>query len=306
MPATLIPAASFTIEELTEAYNQSRVDYMVPMPMNAARLKDYIHNYHIDLEQSLVAVEDGTVFGLGMLGVRDNRSWITRLGLVTNQRGKGIGELVMRGLLSNSDALGIPTNMLEVIKGNVPAHHLFKKLGFKDLRELLILRRPPGDIPAPAASVAELDVDTCIAHLAERQEHQAWTNQTESLIQVGKIKGFQIEVPGAGSGWMVFQPTMFNLSRLMFGTSGVDRVRVMQVLLSYLHASYPNLDTYTENIPADDLHLPAFEEFGYIETFRRVEMLRYPELNSPQASAEDSVPMEKQDPLHKQGVHWTE
>lgn len=144
MPITLIPADRFTIEELTEAYNQTRVDYMVPMPMNAAKLRDYVHNYHIDLEQSLVAVEDDTILGLGMLGVRDNRSWITRLGLVANQRGKGIGELVMRGLLSNSDDCGIEKNILEVIKGNMPAHQLFRKLGFKDLRELLILRRPPG------------------------------------------------------------------------------------------------------------------------------------------------------------------
>jgi ribosomal protein S18 acetylase RimI-like enzyme len=279
MTTTLIPAERFTIEELTEAYNQTRVDYMIPMPMNAARLREYVHNYHIDLEQSLVAVQNGTIFGLGMLGVRDNRSWITRLGLVANQRGKGIGELVMRGLISNSDDLGLETNLLEVIRGNVPAHTLFKKLGFKDVRELLILRRPPGNLPEPTAPAVELDVDACIALLGDRRVHQAWTNQTESLIRVGKVKGFQVEVPGAGSGWIVFQPTLFNLSRLMFGTYGEDRMTVIRVLLAHLHNTYPNQDTYTENIPADDPHLPAFEEIGYIEAFRRVEMLRRAGLN---------------------------
>ena len=32
----LIPVSAFSYEELTEAYNQTRVDYIVPMPMNVA------------------------------------------------------------------------------------------------------------------------------------------------------------------------------------------------------------------------------------------------------------------------------
>ena len=38
----LIPASEFSIEQLAAIYNQTRVDYMVPMPMNAARLADYV------------------------------------------------------------------------------------------------------------------------------------------------------------------------------------------------------------------------------------------------------------------------
>jgi hypothetical protein len=34
----LIPASRFNYDELTAIYNQTRVDYMIPMPMNAARL----------------------------------------------------------------------------------------------------------------------------------------------------------------------------------------------------------------------------------------------------------------------------
>ena len=130
MTIELIPATTYTIQELTEAYNQTRVDYMVPMPMNAARLREYINIYDVDLKSSLVALDNGNIIGLGMLAVRDNRSWITRLGLVANQRGKGTGRILMTGLLKNSDALGIEKNQLEVIVGNEPAHALFKKLVF--------------------------------------------------------------------------------------------------------------------------------------------------------------------------------
>ena len=64
----LIPADQFTIEQLTEAYNQTRVDYIVPMPMNAARLQEYIDVYDVELAASWVAVnEQDEPLGLGML-----------------------------------------------------------------------------------------------------------------------------------------------------------------------------------------------------------------------------------------------
>jgi hypothetical protein len=224
-----------------------------------------------------VALNNGTIIGLGMLGVREKRSWITRLGLITNQRGKGTGEMVMRGLLANSDQMGIPKNMLEVIKGNTPAHKLFLKLGFENFRELLILRRAPDEVPPPMTEASELDEDRGLACLAERNEALAWTNQTETFHVVTGIHGFEVNTPDGGRGWLIYQKTAFNLSRLMFATYGPDRLRVMRELLSHLHTQYPAIDTYTENIPMDDFHLPVLEEFGYIETFRRVEMFRHPE-----------------------------
>lgn len=278
MTPTLIPASSYTVEELTEAYNHTRVDYMVPMPMNAARLQEYIDIYHIDLERSLVALEGDKMIGLGMVGLRGDRSWITRLGLIADQRGKGAGETVMRGLLENSDSLGVPLNMLEVIKGNTPAHQLFLKLGFNDYRELLILRRAPGEAPEPVTIPNELTRQTCLDYLSARQGDQAWTNQTESLSEINGMQGIEIKLRDGSRGWLVFQKTFFNLSRLMFETYGPDRLGAMRELLAHLHTTYPTVDTYTENIPTDDFHMPVLDEFGYIETFRRIEMLRYPSL----------------------------
>ena len=78
----LLPASEFTIEELTSAYNQTRTDYLIPMPMNPARLHEYILLFDVDLDASVVAVIDQTIVGLGMLGFARKRL-ITRLGVVT-------------------------------------------------------------------------------------------------------------------------------------------------------------------------------------------------------------------------------
>lgn len=42
---------------------------MIPMPMNAARLAEYVRIYDVDLDHSLVAVtRDGQMLGVAMLG----------------------------------------------------------------------------------------------------------------------------------------------------------------------------------------------------------------------------------------------
>jgi GNAT superfamily N-acetyltransferase len=276
MTIQLIPAIHYTIEQLTEAYNQTRVDYMVPMPMNAARLAEYVHVYDVSIENSLVALENSHMVGLGMLAVRPERTWITRLGLISDQRGKGIGQALMEGLLANSDALTIPQNMLEVIKGNVPAHTLFLKLGFENVRELLILRRAPHTIPKPTTKCYPMNRGDMIFHLNKRQDAQAWTNQTESLAHVKGLNGFHVYTPNGGHGWLVFQRTLFNISRLMFDTEGGESSEIMLELLRHLHSQHPDIDTYTENIPTDDPHLPAFWACDYLEAFTRVEMFRFP------------------------------
>ena len=86
LPATdttaikLIPADQYTIEQLVDIYNQTRIDYMVPMPMNAARLAEYIETYDVSLAHSLVAtLTNGEMLGVIMLGIRKERSIGSRL-----------------------------------------------------------------------------------------------------------------------------------------------------------------------------------------------------------------------------------
>ena len=111
-PVQLLPAHRFTIAQLTAAYNQTRVDYLVPMPMNAARLAEYIHVYDVDLGASVVALEGDTPLGLAMLGVRPGRSWITRLGVLPTARRHGVGRALMEALLETSDRRGFPFTVL--------------------------------------------------------------------------------------------------------------------------------------------------------------------------------------------------
>lgn len=271
----LVSASSFSIHQLVAAYNQTRVDYLVPMPMNAARLAEYIHIYDVDLERSRVAVAGDQILGLAMLGVRPGRTWITRLGVLPIKRRRGVGEALMRALLDVTDQLGINCTSLEVIKHNTPAHTLFLKLGFTETRELLILRRPPGP-PAeiPATQACWLERAEALALLDTPMALPAWTNETRSLANIENIMGLSISLPDGTAGWLVFERQKFILSHFVMLTSSGDSVALGRALLAHLYQRYPELDTHAENIPVHDPHLPAFFDTRFVESFRRIDMYR--------------------------------
>ncbi len=275
IPPTLVPASEFAIQTLTDAYNQTRVDYMVPMPLNVDRLQEYIRIYDVDMERSIVAMSGEQILGISMIGLREGRSWITRLGVLPVKRRCGTGEGMTRYLFEMSRQIGHQRTILEVIKDNLPAHTLFNKLDFYETRELLIMRRPPnGDYVTPEGKVEWLEANGAIDLLADYPEPLAWTNQPETYIHTDDTQGLRCELADGECGWMIFRKQKFYLTHFVLHTESGDPLKVAQVLLANLHNRYPILDTHIENIAADDPHLPIFQNFGYFEAFRRIEMYR--------------------------------
>ncbi len=273
-PIRLVPACQFTCEELVAAYNQTRVDYIVPMPMNTARLREYIHTYDVDMAASVVAVEDGQILGLAMLGVRPEHTWVTRLGVLPVKRRRGIGRLLMEYLIAQSRRLDVSYVTLDVIKNNDPAYFLFLKLGFHDVRELLVIRRPPGPptICMDSYSCEALDSGQAVELLHRRRDVPSWLNETASLVNGGNLAALRVELTNGGQGWLVYRMTFFQLNHLVIQTEAGDPHQVALALLHALHTRHPMLDTKTENLPADSPYWPAMQEIGYLESFRRIEM----------------------------------
>lgn len=270
----LLRASAFTLEELTAAYNQTRVDYIVPMPMNVKRLHDYIVAYDVRLDVSAVAMEAGQMLGLSMLGVRGDRTWITRLGVLPVRRRRGAGELLMEDHLEQSRQLNARSIQLEVIKNNWPAHRLFRRLGFEETRELLVLRRPPGppEVMVPPYTMHNLEGEAALALLARRSDHPSWLDETPSLRNAGYSKALHVSLANGDRGWITYQHTPFQLARLVIQPETGDFETVTRALLHALHTTYPNHDTKRENLAAEDPRWPILQEFGYLNTFSRVEM----------------------------------
>ncbi len=278
MTLELISADHFTMQELTELYNQTRVDYLVPMPMNADRLAEYVHDFDVDLQHSSVVRDaDGQILGLCMLGVRRNITWITRLGVLPAARRTGAGSALMEQMLKNTDSLGFKETHLEVIKNNLPAYTLFMKNGFRETGNYLVMRRAPRPpMEPPAAQTTWLDYDHALEKLITYPEHITWINAFESMRNSPNTEGLALQLPNGGAGWLVYRNTKFTLrstlSHLIIHTATGNPQEVGTALLAHLHARFPQHDTYAENILDADPHLPAFQTLGYFTNFSRIEM----------------------------------
>jgi ribosomal protein S18 acetylase RimI-like enzyme len=271
----LIPASAFSYQELTDAYNHTRVDYMVPMPMNAAKLREYVETYDVDMDASAVAIDGNEVLGLAMLGVRDSRAWITRLGVIRSNRRQGTGQTLVTHLIEQARQKKSSYVVIEVIKNNVPAHSLFLKNGFEEAREFLVLRRPPGrpQLDLPQAEVIILGYTEAVRFLENRRSTPSWLDEYESLINAGNLSALYAILADGSVGWLVYQNTVFQLGRLVLQTEVGNSLDVARVLLCHLHSEHGVQDTKTENLPLEDPHLPVFKELGYLEMFHRIEMV---------------------------------
>jgi len=280
MSVEIIPADRFTMQELTDLYNQTRVDYLVPMPMSVDRLSEYVHDFDVDLRFSCVARDtDGEVLGLSMLGVRKDIAWITRLGVIPSTRRTGAGSALMDCMLGHADSLGMRETHLEVIKNNEPAHKLFLKNGFVETETYLVMRHAPRPLTdSLQGEVTWLDFDQALEKLESYPEHITWINALESMKNSPDAEGLYLKLPNGDSGWLVYRNTKFTLrstlSHLIIHTEQGEPRDVGMQLLSHLHTHYPNHDTYAENIHEHDLHLPAFNALGYFTNFARIEMRR--------------------------------
>ncbi|PJF32128.1 MAG: hypothetical protein CUN51_00425 [Candidatus Thermofonsia Clade 1 bacterium] len=278
--AFAVLASQYSFDQLADIYNQARVDYIVPMPMNGKRMAEYVRDYDVDLNASAVAINgDNVELGVCMLGRRADRAWITRLGVIPERRGRHIGQFLTELMLENARALGARRAQLEVIKGNEPATRLFYKLGFEPIRDLMVVRRPPG-APSEALNIAgaafeTLDSAQIAALLREYEQTQraAWTEEAVSLRNAGNLRGLRVVLPGGESGWLLFQRLPFQLTHFVFG--GTLSEPVVQALLYHLHKTHSAQDTKVENLPIDHPAWQVMQRFGYLEAFQRLEMYLY-------------------------------
>lgn len=277
MGLKILPASQFTTEELTDFYNQTRVDYLVPMPMSVDVMAEYIHDFDVDLNLSPIVQDEETdeFLGLGMLGVRDDTTWITRLGVTPASRRRGAGAAIMNAFFEASHRIGAKKTILEVIKNNTPAQTLFEKNGFNKTKELLVLRRAPLRPPlSPEGHITWLYRKDALVALRTYPHSLTWVNALTSMENASMFQGFALELKDGTRGWLVYRHKKHSITHFVFHTERGNPVKMARNILLYLHLQHHRMDAYAENLSAEDPHLPAFFDLGYFEAFRRVEMIK--------------------------------
>ncbi len=273
----VLPASQFTFEQATEAYNLGRIDYLVPMPMSVARLQEYADKYDVDINHSFISLDkEDNPSGLLMLGIREKRTWITRLGVGPNGRRQGAGQGLMSAAIDRSYELGAEHLWLEVIKNNDPAHRLFTRNGFTQTRELIVSRRAPAPMNLEVHNIATASLlnRSQMRDLFTRRRLRAnWLNQTESLLNIAGLSGLMVELKDGSRGWVVYHVGMYKLDNIVVEVLEGDLAEVTTAVLSALHNHHPNRDSSAANLPEDE-QWEGFKRAGYYDSFRRIEMVK--------------------------------
>jgi ribosomal protein S18 acetylase RimI-like enzyme len=272
-------SSDYNFDELADIYNATRVDYIVPMPMNGRRMKDYVYDFDVDLHRSLIITDrDNVPAAIGMIAFRGKRAWLTRLGVVPHMRQHKLGHRLMTSLLQRASAYGANHVQLEVIVGNEPAKRLFIKHNFAPERELAVLNRPPAQLASrtpTTALVTALELDAAQARLATKRIVQpSWLDESSSLAKTEDLTGFLATLPDGSEGWVLFRKSRFQLTHFAINVPTAHTHTMLNALFDTIHRTYPSLDAKLENFPVDAPGLDALKQIGYIEVFRRIEMHR--------------------------------
>jgi hypothetical protein len=140
-----------------------------------------------------------------------------------------------------------------------------------------VIRRPPGALhtppPLPNATITDLDAAGIAACLEKRPAGASWVEETPSLLNAGCLQGYQLELATGASGWLVFHNKPFQMAHIVFDATPDAYDDIILTLLHHLHTVNANKDTKTENVPTDHPAWPLYRQVGYVEAFRRIEMV---------------------------------
>jgi ribosomal protein S18 acetylase RimI-like enzyme len=188
----LEPASRFTHAELTEIFNAGYEGYYTPFRLDEDAFRVMSTIWDDDLDASRVALVDGAPAGICKLAIRGDRGWIAGIGIATAQRGQGLGEELMRGVLGVARERGLREVWLEVLVQNEPAIRLYDKLGFEHVRDLEVWALD--SVSGEAGAVRRVPLQQAQERIRrQRAEPEPWQRADETVANLDDVEGLEAE-----------------------------------------------------------------------------------------------------------------
>jgi len=191
------------IPTITKAFNHAFSDYIIPMQMTEAMVARKFKGDQIDLNLSPGYFVDDELCGFIFHGIgkQDGQTvvWNGGTGVAPEHRGQGITSQLYKYILPVLQKNGYQQTVLEVIKGNDPAIHIYKKNGFDLVRQLECYKGKPaeGHLPQGVTFKTIEEIDWPMIH-SLRTWRPTFQNNDHKIIafreQVKIIGAFEQEV----------------------------------------------------------------------------------------------------------------
>jgi len=142
-----------SVTVLTDAFNQAFSDYIVPLKLTDQAMKQKILCDQIDLNLSPGFFIEQKLCGFILHGVEicngKKIAWNGGTGVIPSCRKQGITAKLYDFILPQLSKIGIAKSNLEVIQSNQPAIHIYRKIGFENVGELLCYKGNVSPCEAP-------------------------------------------------------------------------------------------------------------------------------------------------------------
>ncbi len=267
-PITYTSTAEMDLDALAALLTEAYAGYEIPMHVDAGALVFMHDAFDLVPERSCVAWRAGHALGVAMLGVRGSRGWVGGMGVVPFARRTGVGEGLMRTLITQAREAGVRQLGLEVLERNSGAKALYEKLGFRALRRLELLAYD-GAAPVPARTAEACDPRAARRRIvAARSAAEPWQRADETLdrLDVSTPALRAVTTPG---GDAVYRVTEGRASVLQ---SHADVETTAGVLLDTILSRAGVRVLRYLNVPEDDVAAVALRARGAVRTATQIEM----------------------------------
>ncbi len=272
------PASELSWVALAELINRAFRQYLQPVYTDSAQLRNQVAAWDIDLDSSLVIFHGRREpIGVGLLGVRGRRGWISGFAIVPEWRRRGLGRSLLQRLIERARARAVTSLTLEVLVDNAPAIALYRSAGFRIQRELLSWERSPegGALPVPAWKAAPGDPMALTADFdAWHAERPCWQQEKASLQPfLHRLQGWVLMWEQHPVAYALTQRGARQLVLADVGLApGASARAVLRPLLQDLQLRHLNLTMALSNWPASDPLNRVLAALGFRVRLRQYEM----------------------------------
>ncbi|MFA7635500.1 MAG: GNAT family N-acetyltransferase [Bacillota bacterium] len=282
----LTEAANIGIDSLVDLFNDAYSQYYVPTVVTAERLLNLVAREDISMSHSYVALFGSRPVGVVFLGVRGTRGYICGMGVRIAYQGRGVGELLMRRILKEGEALGLDSLQLEVVDRNFRAIGLYAKLGFVPIRVLGVWKRDrmPHRSGSGTSGMRDFDIKRVpslyVLPLVDgfNEIRPCWQNEPTALAKFySRLSSYVARAGSDEIAYALYVDTSEGLYIVDFAASpslhkGV-RQGACEALLEKIDLYVPRRMARAHNIPVEDYQGRALRSLGFEIELKQQEMV---------------------------------
>jgi ribosomal protein S18 acetylase RimI-like enzyme len=275
---TFVPATELSFNHLTQLINQTFADYFLTVWLDEHQFKRMCYEEDVDLAQSVVAYVNGVPVGISLFSIRGNQGWISGVGVLPLWRRKGIALGILQHIQSAALAEKLDVLRLEVLAQNVGGIALYRQLGFRWERDLLILIVSGGIVPSTApVGVVHADPSSLLkAYHRFHSVRNPWQRDLPSLLhKKDHLLGWGLWENNILVAYILAQVQSGNyaIADLAVDETHAQRNQLARAVLLAMHSERPDMGCHLLNIPAESPLLPAFKKLRYRVWHRQHEMI---------------------------------